>query len=98
MDFPAQFQTLETRTAEALASVRSATSESRDQLRARIDQAQVDLDLASKDAKQKAGPVACLGVGYEVNRPCFVSQTCPPDQPEPAGSRACQARARREPH
>jgi hypothetical protein len=43
------------RTAEALAAVRSATTESRDQLRARIDQAQVDLDLASKDAQQKAG-------------------------------------------
>jgi hypothetical protein len=55
MDFSTQFQTLETRTAEALAAVRSAATESRDQLRARIDQAQVDLDLASKDSKQKAG-------------------------------------------
>ncbi|MGH3117675.1 MAG: hypothetical protein ACRDQ2_11325 [Gaiellales bacterium] len=55
MDFSTQFQALETRTAEALAAVKSATTESRDQLHARIDQAQVDLDLASKDAKQKAG-------------------------------------------
>jgi len=58
MDFSTQFEALEKRTAEALAAVKSAATESRDQLRGRIDQAQVDLDLAGKEAKQKAGETA----------------------------------------
>jgi hypothetical protein len=55
MDFSTRFEGLEKRTSEALASVKSAAAESRDQLRERIDQAQVDLDLAGKEAKQKVG-------------------------------------------
>jgi D-alanyl-D-alanine dipeptidase len=58
MDFSSRFEDLEKRTAAALASVKSAATESRDQLRERIDQAQVDLDLAGKDAEQKAGEAA----------------------------------------
>jgi hypothetical protein len=58
MDFSSRFEGLEKRTAAALAAVKSAASESRDQLRERIDQAQVDLDLAGKNAKQKAGETA----------------------------------------
>ena len=54
MDLPAKFEDLQKKTADANASVKSAVSESRDQLRQRIEQAQVDLDLADKDAKQKA--------------------------------------------
>ena len=58
MDFSTKFEELEKRTSDALATVRSAATESRDQLRGRIDQAQVDLDLASKDAKQEVGEAA----------------------------------------
>jgi hypothetical protein len=54
MDFATQFEALEKRTNEGLAAVKSAATESRAQLRQRIDQAQVDLDLASKDVHQKA--------------------------------------------
>jgi len=54
MDLPAKFEDLQKKTADANAAVKSAVSESRDQLRQRIEQAQVDLDLADKDAKQKA--------------------------------------------
>jgi hypothetical protein len=55
MDLPTQFEGLEKRTSSGLAQVKAATTESRHQLEQRIDQAQVDLDLAGKDAKQKAG-------------------------------------------
>lgn len=58
MDFSAQFEALEKRTAEGLSAVKSAAGESRNKLRARIDQAQVDLDLAGKDVEQKAGETA----------------------------------------
>jgi hypothetical protein len=58
MDFSTRFEELEKRTSDALATVRSAATASRDQLRGQIDQAQVDLDLAGKDAKQEAGEAA----------------------------------------
>ena len=58
MDFSTRFEDLEKRTADALAAVKSAATESRDQLRGRIEQAQVDLDLAGKEAEQKAGEAA----------------------------------------
>ena len=57
MDLSAKFEDLQTKAADANAAVKSAVSESRDQLRRRIEQAQVDLDLADKDAKQKAEEV-----------------------------------------
>jgi hypothetical protein len=53
MDFPAQFATVEKRASDALSSVKAAATESREQLQSRIDQAQVDMDLAKKDAQQK---------------------------------------------
>ena len=49
------------RAAEAKASVQAAATESRDQLRQRIDQAQVDANLAMKDAQQQAGEAASRG-------------------------------------
>jgi hypothetical protein len=55
MDLPTQFEGLEKRTSAGLAQVKAAATESRQQLEQRIDQAQVDLDLANKDSKQKAG-------------------------------------------
>ena len=58
MDFSAQLDDLQKRAAEAKASVQAAATESRDKLRQRIDQAQVDANLAMKDAQQKAGEAA----------------------------------------
>jgi hypothetical protein len=58
MDFTSQFQALEKHSAEGLAAVKSAAAESRAQLRKRIDQAQVDLDLAGMDVKQKGTETA----------------------------------------
>jgi len=54
MELTAKFEDLQKKSADANAAVKSAVSESRDQLRQRIEQAQVDLDLADKDAKQRA--------------------------------------------
>jgi hypothetical protein len=58
MDFATQFEALEKRTADGLSAVKSAATESRAQLHQRIDQAQVDLDLAGKDVQQKASDTA----------------------------------------
>ena len=55
MDFSAQLDELAKRAAEAKASVQAAATESRDKLRQRIDQAQVDANLAIEDAQQQAG-------------------------------------------
>ena len=57
MGFSEQFDTLQKRTAEAKSTIDEAATESRAQLQQRIDQAQVDLDLAKKDAQQKASDV-----------------------------------------
>jgi hypothetical protein len=54
-DFPTQFEDLERRTAAGLAQVKAASTETRQQLGQRIDQAQVDRDLAEKEVPQKAG-------------------------------------------
>ena len=51
MDFSAKLDELEQRAADAKTSAQAAVSESRDQLRQRIDQAQVDVNLAVKDAR-----------------------------------------------
>jgi hypothetical protein len=58
MDLSTQFEALEKRTAEGLSAVKSAATESRAQLRQRIDQAQVDLDLAGKDVEHKVSETA----------------------------------------
>ena len=58
MDFSAQLDDLAKRAVAAKASVQAAATESRDQLRQSIDQAQVDANLAMKDAQQKAGEAA----------------------------------------
>jgi hypothetical protein len=58
MDFPAQFDALQQRVAKAKAAVEGAATESHDQLRHRIDQAQVDMDQSGKDAQQHAGQAA----------------------------------------
>jgi hypothetical protein len=55
MDFSAQLDDLAKRAAAAKASVQAAATESRDQLRQSIDQAQVDANLAMKDDQQQAG-------------------------------------------
>ncbi|NMI02077.1 hypothetical protein [Pseudonocardia acidicola] len=54
MDFSAQLDALQNNVAEAKAAVETAATESRDQLRQRIDQAQVDVNLGVKDAEQHA--------------------------------------------
>src|SRR4051794_14273766 len=54
MDFPAQFATLEQRTSDARSTVRAAATETREQLQSRLDQAQVDMDVAKSEAHQKA--------------------------------------------
>jgi hypothetical protein len=53
MDFSAQLEKLQQRFNETVASIKAASVESRDQLKQRIDQAQVDANLAAMDAKQK---------------------------------------------
>lgn len=55
MKLSSRFDDLRQRAADADASVRAAASESRDQLKARIDEAQVNLDLARMNVKQRTG-------------------------------------------
>ena len=58
MDFSARLDDLQQHAAHAKAAAQAAVSESREQLRQRIDQAKVDLDLAAKDARQQVGEAA----------------------------------------
>jgi hypothetical protein len=58
MDFSGQLDDLQQRAAKAKQAAQAAVSESRDQLRQRIDQAKVDVDLAAKDARQQVGEAA----------------------------------------
>src|SRR6266568_316536 len=58
MDFSTQLDALQQHVADTKSAAQAAASESRDQLRQRIDQAQVDMNLAVKDAKQQAGEAA----------------------------------------
>jgi len=54
MDYSGKLDALQKRVAEAKSAVESAAIETRDQLRQRIDQAQVNMNLAVKDAQQRA--------------------------------------------
>ena len=54
MDFSARLEQLQQQANETAASIRSASAESRDQLKQRIDQARVDANLALMDVKQQA--------------------------------------------
>src|SRR6266545_4555545 len=54
MDFSARLDELQQHAANAKAAAEGAARESREQLRQRIDQAQVDLNLAAKDAASDA--------------------------------------------
>jgi hypothetical protein len=58
MDFSAKLDDLQQRAADAKATAQAAVSESREQLRQRIDQARVDVDLAAKDTRQQVDEVA----------------------------------------
>ncbi|HEX2381783.1 MAG TPA: hypothetical protein VHI95_04045 [Acidimicrobiales bacterium] len=58
MDFSSQFDDLQLRVVEAKAAAQTAATESRDQLKQRIDQAQDDLDRAVEDTKQQGSQVA----------------------------------------
>jgi hypothetical protein len=58
MDFSAKLDDLQQRAAGAKASAQAAVSESREQLRQRIDQAKVEVDLAAKDARQQVDQAA----------------------------------------
>ncbi len=58
MDFSEQLDALQQHAAEAKSAAQAAATESHDQLRQRIGQAQVDMNLAVKDAKQQAGEAA----------------------------------------
>jgi hypothetical protein len=55
MDFSAQLDALKKRVDDTVTTVKAAATEDREQLKQRIDQAQVDADLALKDVEQKAG-------------------------------------------
>ncbi|MEK6440365.1 hypothetical protein [Pseudonocardia sp. T1-2H] len=55
MNYSAQLDALQRSVAEAKAAVDTAGTESRDQLRQRIDQAQAQVDLGVQDAEQHAG-------------------------------------------
>ena len=54
MDFSAQLEKLQQQANETVGSIRSASAESRDQLKQRIDQARVDANLALMDVRQQA--------------------------------------------
>ena len=58
MDFSAKLDDLQQRAAHTKAAAQAAVSESREQLRQRIDQAKVDVDLAAMDARQQVGEAA----------------------------------------
>jgi hypothetical protein len=58
MDFSATLDDLQQRAAHAKAAAQAAVSESPEQLRQRIDQANVDVNLAAKDARQQVGEAA----------------------------------------
>ena len=51
--FPSQLESLEKNASETAASVKAAAAEDRAQLKQRIDQAQVQVNLALKDAQDK---------------------------------------------
>jgi hypothetical protein len=51
MVFSGQLDDLQQRAAKAKSAAQAAATESRDQLRQRIDQAKVDVNLAAKDAQ-----------------------------------------------
>src|SRR4029450_4677220 len=54
----AKFEPLQKRPSEATSAVRAATTEPREQVWQRIDQAQVDVNVALTDANQQAGQAA----------------------------------------
>jgi hypothetical protein len=54
MDYAAQFEALQVKVSETVLALRAAASESRDQLKERIDQAQADADTALEGAQQRA--------------------------------------------
>lgn len=58
MDLSANLDDLQQRAAAAKAAAQAAGSESRAQLRQRIDQARVDLDLAAMDARERVDTAA----------------------------------------
>jgi len=58
MNFSAQLEKLQKQTDDTVAAVRAAANESREQLQQRIDQAQVDVNLAMKDTADKADAAA----------------------------------------
>jgi hypothetical protein len=58
MDFSGQLDDLQQRAAKAKQAAQAAATESRDQLRQRIDQAKVDVNLATKDARQQGDAAA----------------------------------------
>ena len=61
MDFSAKLDDLQQRAAHAKAAAQAAVSESRAQLRQRVDQAKVDLDLAATDARVYADELTQQG-------------------------------------
>jgi hypothetical protein len=58
MDFSTKLDDLQQRAAHTKAAAQAAVSESREQLRQRIDQAKVEVDLAAMDARQQVGEAA----------------------------------------
>ena len=58
MDFSAILDDLQQRAARTKAAAQAAVSESREQLRQRIDQARVDVNLGAKDARQQVDEAA----------------------------------------
>jgi hypothetical protein len=63
MDFSAKLDDLQQHAAHAKTAAQAAVSESREQLRQRIDQARVDVDLAAKDTRQQVGEAAASARG-----------------------------------
>ncbi len=58
MDLASKLEHLRTRVDDTITTVRAAADENRQQIKQRIDKAQVDANLALKDTEQKAGQAA----------------------------------------
>jgi hypothetical protein len=71
MDFSAKLDDLQQRAGHAKAAAQAAVSEPREQLRQRIDQAKVDVDLAAKLSAQSAP------AQHQAQRPAEPETTAP---------------------
>ena len=80
MDFSGQLDDLQQRAAEAKTSAQAAVSESRAQLRRRIDQAKAEVDDKATQTRQDAGEVAASAKSRSSVWPSFPPGTGGPSR------------------